>query len=60
MDRSMAIKKLLFDVKTAIDNIQNYIGASSTFATYEQSPLLQDSVERNLIAIAEAVIFLVV
>jgi uncharacterized protein with HEPN domain len=60
MDRSLAIKKLLFDVKTAIDNIQNYIGASSTFATYEQAPLLQDAVERNLIAIAEAVIFLVV
>lgn len=55
MDSERAIRKLLYDVKTAIGNIQHYIGEKTTFAAYEQDPLLRDAVERNLITIGEAV-----
>lgn len=48
------IKKLLFDIKTAIDNIDTYIGGPKIFEKYENSPMLQDAVERNIEIIGEA------
>jgi len=48
------IKKLLFDILTAIDNIYSYIGENKKFENYENSPMLQDAVERNLEIIGEA------
>ncbi|MBN2893966.1 MAG: DUF86 domain-containing protein [Bacteroidales bacterium] len=47
-------KKLLFDILTAINNIDNYIGEQKIFENYEKSPMLQDAVERNIEIIGEA------
>jgi len=52
MDR--IIKKYLFDISTAIDNIENYIGNPKVFADYEKNRQLQQAVERNLEIIGEA------
>lgn len=48
-------KKLLFDVLSSINNIDNYIGEKKIFQEYENNPMLQDAVERNLEIIGEAV-----
>jgi uncharacterized protein with HEPN domain len=48
-------KKLLFDVLSSINNIDNYIGEKRVFEEYESNPMLQDAVERNLEIIGEAV-----
>ncbi len=48
-------KKLLFDVLSSINNIDNYIGEKKIFEEYEKNPMLQDAVERNLEIIGEAV-----
>ena len=48
-------RKLLYDIKTAITNINDYIGEPRTFEKYDQDPMLQDAVERNLEIIGEAV-----
>ncbi|RIH62955.1 DUF86 domain-containing protein [Mariniphaga sediminis] len=48
------IKKLLFDIYTAIDNIDKYIGEKKYFEDYDNNPMLQDAVERNLEIIGEA------
>jgi uncharacterized protein with HEPN domain len=47
-------KKLLFDILTAINNIDNYIGQNRYFKDYDNNPMLQDAVERNLEIIGEA------
>jgi uncharacterized protein with HEPN domain len=47
-------KKLLFDILTAINNIDNYIGDNKVFDEYENNPMLQDAVERNIEIIGEA------
>jgi len=47
-------KKLLYDISDAIDNIDKYIGEKKIFALYENNPMLQDAVERNLEIIGEA------
>lgn len=52
MDRT--IKKYLFDISTAIDNIEEYVGPSKIFADYEKNRQLQQAVERNLEIIGEA------
>lgn len=52
MDR--AIKKYLFDISTAISNIEEYVGPSKIFADYEKNRQLQQAVERNLEIIGEA------
>jgi len=52
MDR--AIKKYLFDISSAIDSIENYIGSPKMFANYEKNRQLQQAVERNLEIIGEA------
>lgn len=48
-------KKLLFDVLTAIKNIENYIGEDKRFEKYDSEPILQHAVERNIEIIGEAV-----
>ena len=52
MDRTL--KKYLFDVSTAINSIENYIGSPKMFANYEKNRQLQQAVERNLEIIGEA------
>lgn len=47
-------KKLLFDIHTAIDNIDSYIGEKKYFNDYDANPMLQDAVERNLEILGEA------
>ena len=48
------IKKLLFDILTAIINIDNYIGNEKYFEIYDNNPMMQDAVERNIEIIGEA------
>ena len=52
MDRNL--KKYLFDISTAIAQIDEYIGTPKIFANYEKSRQLQQAVERNLEIIGEA------
>ena len=47
-------KKLLFDILSAINNIDNYIGEEKIFDKYVDNPMLQDAVERNIEIIGEA------
>ncbi len=42
------IKKLLFDILSALKNIDDYLGAEKTFENYNKNPMLQDAVERNI------------
>ena len=42
------VKKLLFDILTAINNIDDYIGSKKLFEKYDKNPMLQDAVERNI------------
>jgi uncharacterized protein with HEPN domain len=48
------VKKLLFDIFTAINNINSYIGEIKIFEKYDGNPMLQDAVERNIEIIGEA------
>ena len=52
MDR--ATKKYLFDISSAINNIEEYVGIPKIFADYERNRQLQQAVERNLEIIGEA------
>ena len=52
MDR--ATKKYLFDISSAINNIEEYVGFPKIFADYERNRQLQQAVERNLEIIGEA------
>ena len=47
-------KKLLFDIQTAITNIEDYIGKERVFEHYENNSMLQDAVERNIEMMGEA------
>lgn len=47
-------KKLLFDIQTAITNIEDYIGKKKVFEHYENNSMLQDAVERNIEIMGEA------
>lgn len=49
------VKKLLTDIIGSINNINNYIGEEKKFDVYENNPMLQDAVERNIEIIGEAV-----
>lgn len=48
------IKKLLFDILSALKNIENYLGAEKKFENYNNNSMLQDAVERNIEIIGEA------
>lgn len=45
---------MLFDILTAINNIDNYIGNEKYFEIYDNNSMLQDAVERNIEIIGEA------
>ena len=47
--------KLLFDIKTSIENIERYIGPVKQFEDYASNDMMKDAVERNLEIIGEAV-----
>ena len=48
------IKKHLFDIKTSIDSIYEYLGKDKSFSKYEKSKLLRRAVEREIEIIGEA------
>ena len=47
-------QKLLRDIIDCINHIENYLGPNKIYEIYENSMLLQDAVERNIITIGEA------
>ena len=49
------IKKYLFDIKEAIDSIEDYLGENRNFNTYKNSKMLRRAVEREFEIIGEAV-----
>ena len=49
------IKKYLYDIHQSIQLIESYLGDEKRFDIYDQTPILQDAVERNLEIIGEAV-----
>lgn len=49
------IKKLLFDILSSIENIENYLGDNKEFENYQNNTMLQHAVERNIEIIGEAV-----
>ena len=48
------IKKYLFDIKTSIDSINEYLGNSRDFFYFQKNKLLQRGVEREIEIIGEA------
>jgi uncharacterized protein with HEPN domain len=48
-------KKYLFDIKTSIDSIYDYLGKESSFLSYQENKLLRRGVEREIEIIGEAV-----
>ena len=48
-------KKYLFDINTCIENIEEFIGISRVYETFEKNLMLQQAVERNIEIIGEAV-----
>lgn len=48
------VKKLLQDIFTCIEHIENYVGTEKKYSHYDSNLLLQDAVERNSITIGEA------
>jgi uncharacterized protein with HEPN domain len=51
-------KKYLFDIQTAVQNIENFIGSPAVFEMFKQNFMLQQAVERNLEIIGEAINYL--
>jgi len=49
------IQKFLFDIRTSIDSINDYLGEERRFDVYEANKQLRRSVERELEIIGEAV-----
>lgn len=52
---NLKIKKLLFDILTSINKIDQYLGKERIFSKYEENEMLRDAVERNIEIIGEAV-----
>ena len=52
MDRK--VKKYLYDITTAINNIEEYIGSPKIYENYENNRQLQQAIERNIEIIGEA------
>ena len=50
----LEIKKYLFDIKTSIDSIYNYLGDNRDFNVYKTNKLLKRAIERELEIIGEA------
>lgn len=51
----LEVNKLLFDIKTAIDSINSYLGERRDFFEYKQNKQLRRAVEREIEIIGEAV-----
>ena len=51
---NLEIKKLLFDIKTSIDSLLEYLGQKRDFQEYQNNKLLRRAVERELEIIGEA------
>ena len=48
------IKKYLFDIKTSIDSIDNFLGEKRDFFEYQENKLLRRGIEREIEIIGEA------
>ncbi len=48
------IKKFLFDIKTSIDSIYEYLGNERNFLEYQNNKLLRRGIEREIEIIGEA------
>ena len=48
------VKKYLFDIKIAIDSIDEYLGETKSFTNYENNKILRRAVEREIEIIGEA------
>ncbi len=48
------IKKHLFDIKTSIDSINDYLGENKFFFEYQEDKLLRRGIEREIEIIGEA------
>lgn len=48
-------RKYLYDVLTAIQQIEVFLGEQRNFAVYQQDTMLRSAVERQLIIVGEAV-----
>ena len=48
------IKKHLFDIKTSIDSINEYLGEKRNFSEYQENKLLRRGIEREIEIIGEA------
>lgn len=48
------IKKYLFDIKTSIESINDYLGESRNFLEYQNNKLLRRGIEREIEIIGEA------
>lgn len=49
------VKKYLYDVVAAIEQIEQFLGSQRDFSVYQQNAMLRSAVERQLIIIGEAV-----
>ena len=50
----LEVKKYLYDIKTSIDSINDYLGDKRDFNTYKSNKLLKRGIERELEIIGEA------
>jgi len=50
----LEIQKFLFDIKTSIDSINEYLGENRDFNTYQANKLLKRGIEREFEIIGEA------
>lgn len=50
----LEIKKYLYDIKTSIESIYEYIGDKRDFSEYQKNKLLQRAIEREIEIIGEA------
>ncbi len=50
----LEIKKYLFDIKTSIDSINEFIGEDKNFFEYQNNKMLRRAVEREIEIIGEA------
>ena len=48
------IKKYLFDIKTSVDSIEDFLGNKRDFIEYQKNKLLRRAIEREIEIIGEA------
>ncbi len=51
---NLETKKYLFDIKTSIESIYEYLGTKRDFSEYQKNKLLRRGVERKIEIIGEA------